>query len=228
MSWVNDLFGVSDTLDAILLGLFLFGLVFVVLTLVLGFADFDIDGNGAGHGHDIGDLVSHELGDAGHAGGHASPVGHLNVGTVLAFVMWFGGVTYLLKNAVGVPSILSIVIGLAGGFAGASVIFRFLRYVKAKETYFSAAEERLGGSAARVTSSIRSGGTGEIVYELHGVRQVSAARAIDGGEIVRGSDVIVVRRDKGIAYVEPWKSLSDGEEWEARFQVAAGERPSSK
>jgi membrane protein implicated in regulation of membrane protease activity len=218
VSTINDLFGVSDTLDAILLGFFFFGLVFVVLTLVLGFADV-----GLHSGHDAGDFLSHDLGDAGHAGGHASPVGHLNVGTVLAFTMWFGGVTYLLKNALGIPSMISLLLGLGGGLFGGWLIVRFLRFVRSKETVFDARQEVLGGASARVTSSIREGGTGEIVYELHGVRQVSAARALDGGEIARGSDVIVVRRDRGIAYVEPWNSLSDAEAWEQQFQLAAGE-----
>jgi hypothetical protein len=67
------------------------------------------------------------------------------------------------------------------------------------------------GTIARVTSSIRAGGTGEIVYERRGVRQVSAARSPSGEAIPRGTEVVILKHGSGIAQVEPWtKFVGDG------------------
>jgi hypothetical protein len=67
----------------------------------------------------------------------------------------------------------------------------------------------LPGTLARVTSSIREGGTGEIVYEQAGYRQVSAARALDGTAIPHGTEVVIMQVRAGIAYVQPWSQLLD-------------------
>jgi hypothetical protein len=63
------------------------------------------------------------------------------------------------------------------------------------------------GVMARVTSSIRAGGFGEIVYELGGTRQVGAARSATEEGIPFGTEVVVLRVEKGVAFVEPFESL---------------------
>jgi len=71
---------------------------------------------------------------------------------------------------------------------------------------------RLPGQIARVTSSIREGGTGEVVYVQQGVRQVAAARSDRGEPIPRGAEVIILRVDKGIVYVDFWDQLVGNQE----------------
>ena len=66
---------------------------------------------------------------------------------------------------------------------------------------------RLPGQIARVTSSIREGGTGEVVYIQGGVRQVAAARSANGTPIARGVEVVILRNEKGIVYVDVWDQL---------------------
>ena len=66
---------------------------------------------------------------------------------------------------------------------------------------------RLPGQIAHVTSSIREGGTGEVVYIQGGVRQVSAARSANGTPIARGVEVVILRNEKGIVYVDIWDQL---------------------
>jgi hypothetical protein len=68
----------------------------------------------------------------------------------------------------------------------------------AREDYY------LPGTIARVLSPIRARGTGEIMYVKGGTRQVAAARSIDGEPIARGTEVVIVRYELGIAYVHPW------------------------
>lgn len=184
----------DDTLDIVLLGCFLFGLVFSALSLLFG--DLGIGGDGS-------------AGEAG-AGGDGVPL--VNLSTILAFVAWFGGVGYLVRRGAEWSAPVSVVVGVAGGVAGAAAVAWFLRTVVApNDRALDPADYRLPGTVARVTSSIRAGGTGEIVYEQAGVRQVSAARAADGQAISHGAEVVVVRAQGGVAVVEPSAVFFDGD-----------------
>ncbi len=185
---------INDALDALFLGCFLFGLLFAVVSLLLGVADLEI---GAG-------LLEGGDGDAGGNGGF----GPINVSTLLAFAAWFGGIGYLARNGFGWVSVLSLVVAVVGGLVGAALIYQFLvRVVAPADKALDPADYRLPGTLARVTSSIRSGSTGEIVYEQAGFRHVSAARARDGSAIGRGTEVVVLEAERGIALVEPWDNL---------------------
>jgi hypothetical protein len=192
MGSVNDLFVTNDAFDSILLGFFFFGLVFSTISLLLGAADAGI---GNGHGH----IGSHL---PGHDGGDVSP---FSVGSVLAFVTWFGGVAYLARNAVGIPLLLALAIGAVAGWAGGWLIYRAIRALRAGGA--SGAPRRLTGSYGRVTAAIRPGGTGEIISEVGGVRQVSPARSLNGNGIPVGAEIVVLRREAGIAYVETWGNV---------------------
>lgn len=191
---------INDALDVIFLGAFFFGLVFSALSLVLGAAGIGFDNGHVGHnGHG-----GHHGADNG---GDVSPV---NVSTVLAFLAWFGGVGYLARHGLGWYSAVSVGVGIAGGLAGAAAIFWVLaRFVRPMDGELREADYRLPGTIAQVTSSIRAGGTGEILYQQAGVRQVAAARSVDGAPIPRGVEVVVLRIERGIAYVESWDSLME-------------------
>jgi hypothetical protein len=63
-----------------------------------------------------------------------------------------------------------------------------------------------------VSSSIREGGTGEIIYSQEGTRRVCGARSEDGTAISKGEEIIVTRYEKGIAYVRRWEELTADED----------------
>lgn len=218
MAVMGDLFVINDTLDAILLGAFFFGLIFTSISLLLG----AIEVPGIHLGHDHGPAHLH-----GHGGHHAhsgndNDVSVLNLSSILAFITWFGGCAYLLRNGLSLPGIAGVGGGLLGGVIGGALAFRLLLFLKRQETYLSATEERLTGSIAKVTSPIRAGGTGEIVYEMNGVRQVSAARSAGGKALARGTEVIVIKRERGIALVDSTETLDLDSDWERRFQLVDG------
>jgi membrane protein implicated in regulation of membrane protease activity len=190
-------FSVNDGVDALLLGMFFFGLLFTLGTLLLGVADV-----GFGHGSGHVDHGGHEVSSA------------LNFGVILAFITWFGGIAYLARNGLSIPLLLSLLIGIAGGVLGGMAIYRLLRLVRSKETVLRAEDYRLPGVIARVTSSIRENGTGEVVYVQQGVRQVAAARSTDGTAIPRGAEVVILRSEKGIVYVDLWENLMERTERE--------------
>ena len=207
---------IHDALDVIFLGTFFFGLVFSALSLVLGAANIGFD-----HGHV--DHHGHHGTPGADSDGGLSPV---NVSTVLAFLAWFGGVGYLARHGLGWYAIVSVIVGVAGGLAGAAVIFWVLtRFVRPMEGELREADYRLPGTIAQVTSSIRAGGTGEILYQQGGVRQVAAARSVDGAAIPRGVEVVVLRLERGIAYVEAWDTLMDER---ARPLADVGERAATR
>lgn len=191
------MFTVNDLLDAVLLGSFFFGLIFTALSLLLGIVDIGIDHGG----HDA------AVDGSGHAHAGHDSVAPLTVGTILAFLTWFGGVAYLARNGLGIYSAVSIIVGLAGGLAGGYVVFWLLKKIRQAEQDQAELWGSEPGTIGRVSSSIRAGGTGEIIYESHGVRHVAAARSATGEPIPRGVEVVIMRMDRGIAYVEPWDRL---------------------
>jgi hypothetical protein len=186
-------FSVNDWLDGILLGAFFFGLVFSVAALLLGFADLSFGGAHIGHGDH---------------GGHDGP-STLNIGVILAFITWFGGIAYLLRDGLDLFAPIALVIGIAAGFFSGFIVRRLFLYARSQETIMNPEDYRLPGVIARVTSSIRENGTGEVMYVQMGVRQVSAARANDGSAIPKGTEVVILRRDRGIVYVDLWENLVD-------------------
>ena len=180
---------VNDALDGLLLGCFFFGLLFAVGSVLL--AGLDLGGDGAESGGD---------GDG--------DIGPVNLSTLLAFVAWFGGVGYLARNGLGWVAPLSLLVAVAGGLVGGYLVYQFLvRVVAPSDRALDPADYELPGTLARVSSSIREGGTGEIVYEQQGARQVASARSTAGLAIGRGTEVVILETRAGIALVEPWESL---------------------
>ncbi len=64
------------------------------------------------------------------------------------------------------------------------------------------------GALGRVVSPIREGGTGEIIFVNGERRMTSGARAEDGSAIAKGTEVVVTKYEKGIAYVRTWDEVN--------------------
>jgi hypothetical protein len=80
-----------------------------------------------------------------------------------------------------------------------------------EEENMDPADYEMVGVLGRISSSIRAGGTGEIIYTQMGTRRVCGARSDDGSAVGKGTEVVVTRYEKGIAYVRLWTDMS-GEE----------------
>jgi membrane protein implicated in regulation of membrane protease activity len=239
MSWP------TDTLAGIYLTLFAFGLIFSVVSLVLGVAH--------GHVHLPG---AHHLGHLGHGGdaGHASQAGHgphvnhagqgadgaqaghgsdaaaadhgasmaapspVNVSTAMIFLTWFGAAGYILRAYYGSAAALSFLVAAVAGLAGGWLVYLFLaRVLWRHQTELNPADYQVVGAVGRISSSIRSGGTGEVVYLLDGKQRVDGARSADGSGLPLGAEVIITRYEGGLAYVESLAS------WAARRGEVADE-----
>jgi len=127
-----------------------------------------------------------------------------------AFLAWFGGTGYLLTRYsslwIGFGLLVSVVSGVAGGGA----VFLFLTKVLiSHEESMDPADYEMAGVLGRVCVSIRTGGTGEIIYSQVGTRRVCGARSEDNSAIAKGTEVMVTRYDKGIAYVRLWEEMAE-------------------
>lgn len=150
-----------------------------------------------------------------HSAGRSSAVSPFNPPSIAAFLAWFGGTGYLLTRFsavwVGLGLLLSVISGLIGG----GIIFLFLAKVLiSDEECLDPADFEMVGVLGKLSVPIRQGGTGELIYSQMGTRRVCGARSEDGSAVARGTEVVVTRYEKGIAYVRLWSEMS-GEEREA-------------
>jgi hypothetical protein len=123
-----------------------------------------------------------------------------NITALVLFLAIFGGVGLLLEDKHELASLLTAAIAVVCGFAGSTVVSRLLGVIIAREHPLEPVI--FTGTVAQVTMPIREGGgTGEIIYTLEGTRRCSGARSDDGRAIGKGAEVVIVRYDKGIAYV---------------------------
>jgi hypothetical protein len=124
----------------------------------------------------------------------------LNIAALVFFLAVFGGIGALLTQSTPLPQIATAVIAAAGGVGGSVAVNRLMAALAARERPLEALSYY--GTPARVTIPIRDGGgTGEIIYTVEGTRRCSGARSDDGAGIGKDADVVILRYDKGIAYV---------------------------
>jgi hypothetical protein len=140
------------------------------------------------------------------ARGSVSP---FNPPSLAAFLAWFGGTGYLLTRFsalwVGIALMLSVISGLIGG----AIIFFFLTKVLiSDEENLDPADFEMVGVLGKLSMPIREGGTGELIYSQAGTRRVCGARSEDGSAMAKGTEVVVTRYEKGIAYVRLWSEMS--------------------
>ena len=171
--------------------------------------------NGAGNGA----AGAANGGDAGHVH-HGATVSPFNPPSLAAFLAWFGGAGYLLTRFsalwVGTALSLSVLAGLVGG----AIIFFFLTKVLiSDQEYLDPADFEMVGVLGKLSVPIREGGTGELIYSQMGTRRVCGARTDNGGAIAKGTEVVVTRYDRGIAYVRLWSEMA-GELDEASAEKA--------
>ncbi len=163
-----------------------------------------VGGNAGGH---VGGHGPHHGGAQGHSGTHIS---WFNAFTVLAFLTWFGGTGYILTKKSHLIAILSLTIAIVVGLIGAWLVFRFMARLMKENGEMFDWDYRHEGAVGTVSMMIRPNGTGEVIFEQQGIRRSAGARSEDGSPIEKGSEVVISRYEKGIAYVKKWDEFIDG------------------
>ncbi len=196
------------------------GFAFSFLSFLLGGSRWHIHMPHFPHGH-VGSPhvpVAHPAAGGGNASASGkTPVGTAHVSpfnfvTFTAFLAWFGGTGYLLTRYSSMWFVMGLGIALVSGLVGAAIIFLFLsKVLMSEQENLDPADYDMVGVLGRISVPIRESGTGEIIYSQAGTRRTCGARAENGNAIAKGSEVVVTRYDKGIAYVRLWEEMAGGE-----------------
>lgn len=183
-----------DWLQALFLGTFSFGALATVASAALGFGHL-------GFGH-------HSMHLPGFHAGHGVHPGLFNLTAVFAFLAWFGGVGYLALTGWELAAGFAFGVAVLAGVFGYAVIYLFfVRVLLPADRSMDPADYQYVGTVAQVTAPIRAGRTGEIRYVKGGVRHSEGARSADGAELLRGTEVVIARYERGIAYVQTWEAF---------------------
>ncbi len=150
----------------------------------------------------------------------ASGVSPFNFVTLTAFLAWFGGTGYLLTRYSGLWVGFALLVSVVSGLLAGGMIFFFLsKVLMSDQENMDPADYEMVGVLGKISSSIRSGGTGEMVYTQMGTRRVCGARGEDGSAVPKGTEVVVTRYEKGIAYVRLWSEISGEDSHESADSV---------
>ena len=193
---------------------FVVGFAFSLLSYVLGGLRWHLPHGLGTHVHagppvHAGPAVGH---GASHGAVHGAHVPFFNPVTLAAFLAWFGGMGYLLTRYSKMWFVLGLLSSLACGVVGAGIVFLFLtRVLVSPDENLDPADFEMVGVLGHISMPIRETGTGELIYSQAGTRRTCGARSEDGSAIAKGTEVVVTRYEKGIAYVRLWSEMA-GEE----------------
>lgn len=187
--------------NAIYLTCFGVGLVMSVLSIVVGAGHLHIGHFQIGHTH-----VNLKTGSS-----HGGSVSPFNGFTLMAFLCWFGGSGYLLHRYSAFLGSVVFLLATVSGLAGASLLFWFLAGVLARhERTLQFADTDIIGVVGRLSTSLKPGSVGEMLYTQNGARRSAPVRSENRDAMERGTEVIVMRYARGIAYVRPWDEFEGG------------------
>lgn len=201
---------------------FAVGFLFSLLSFIMG--GLGMHGHSF-HVHGFHFDIGHGSGSDGSHTGNGSQISPINLFTIAVFLAWFGGTGYLLSRYSTLVFAFGLLLSTIVGLIGASIVFLFLARVLANpEADMDQADYEIIGVVGRVSSTIREGGTGEIIFSQAGTRRCCGARSDTGAALARDLEVVVARYERGIAYVRPWDEFT-GESSEPR---ASSQEPTPK
>jgi hypothetical protein len=156
--------------------------------------------------------LAHHAGAAGKGGAVGRGSAHLswfNAATVLAFLAWFGGTGFLLTKHSILVGVACLSVAVAAGLLPGWLVYRFM-YILVRNTdaHMNEWDYRHEGSVGTVSITIPSDGTGEVIFEQHGIRRSAGARSDNATSFERGAEVVISRYEKGIAYVKKWDEFT--------------------
>ena len=219
----------TDPLSLVFIACFLIGLVYFIVTALLGNLGHGFAHGTAHHatiGHHSGGIhttATHAVGHgpahaAGHAansharahdslqGQHQSLLSFVNPTSILLFLLGFGFFGYLFHNTVHFVAAFTLILAGVGGIAIAVLLLIMLSrlFGDSEESTVQDVSDRTG-LLGKVSITIKENSLGEIIYvSPGGMRKSIPARSIDGRRLERDQEVVVVNYQRGIAEVDTW------------------------
>jgi membrane protein implicated in regulation of membrane protease activity len=193
--------------------------LFYLICFVVGFA-FSVISFLSGTLHSHVHLPKHlHFGGGGHGTAHGAGHTHgaggahfsfFNPMTAAAFLTWFGGAGYLLVHLRHIWVYAGLALAALAGLIAAAIVFWFVaKVLMANEQDLDPLDYDMIGVLGYISSTIRKGGTGEMIFVQLGVRKPCAARSESGDAVAKGEEVVVTRYEQGVAYVRRWDELTD-------------------
>lgn len=181
------------------IGCLAFGVLYSAVSAIVG-------PHGFGHGG-----FDHGGGAGGHSGtDSADAPSPFNPLVIASAVTTFGAVGLAAKAGFNMGDLLSTIVALGfAGAIGAAIFFGIIKLVYRSQSNSIFSLEDLIGSEAEVTTPIPANGTGEIDYTMNGVRSSLSARASHGGEVPRGTVVIIGEFAGNAAIVRKKMTMED-------------------
>ena len=224
----------TDPLSLLFTACFLIGLVYFIVTALLGnlghgFAHgtahhVDI-GHHGGSMHTGGTHTTHAVSHGpAHTSGHAATShdtqGHqqsllsfVNPTSIMLFLLGFGFFGYLFHTTVHFVAALTLILAGIGGIAIAVLLLIMLSrlFGDSEGATVQDVSDRTG-LLGKVSITIQENSLGEIIYvSPGGMRKSVPARSIDGRRLERDQEVVVVNYQHGIAEVDTWDHfISEG------------------
>jgi hypothetical protein len=219
----------TDPLSLLFIACFLFGLLFVVVSALLGSGGHSSSSHvvhaGAGHVGHIGDVghVGHTGHDthAPHVHVHGTGTGHVTRGaisnnfslyafvnpvSIALFLLGFGFFGYVFHNTADLIFPLTIIFALLGGLVVAALLLALIGRVfgNSEGETVQDVSDRVG-TLGKVSMTIREGSIGEVLYvSPGGMRKSVPARSVEGQRLERDQEVVIVNYQSGIAEVDTW------------------------
>ena len=191
------------------------GFLFSFLSFVLGGFHWHLPfhlhlpGSADPHFHVHGGATHHGGAGSADQNGKGGTVSVVNPLTIAIFLAWFGGTGYLLTRYSSLLVVGALSVSLLAGLAGSAIVFLFLtRVLTSPLESLDSADFEMVGVLGRLSIPIRENGTGEIIYSQGGTRRTCGARSESTNPIAKGTEVVVTRYEKGIAYVRPWEEMA--------------------
>jgi membrane protein implicated in regulation of membrane protease activity len=122
---------------------------------------------------------------------------------IASAALWFGAgglITDLAVPALSGP--VAVAAAVVGALVVRMLVAAFAR-ADSEPLYADAT-----GAVGVLNAAIRPDGVGEVIYVLEGLHRTAAAKSLDGTSLPRGTNVVIVRRERGVAYVSPLDPLS--------------------
>jgi membrane protein implicated in regulation of membrane protease activity len=224
----------TDPLSLFFIGCFLFGLLFLLVTIMLGSLGGHTHTGHIGHvghvGH-IGPTQAAPTQAGSHAVGahavhtHSTPAqahtGHtaqgnqvdgsswlsyVNPTSIVFFLIGFGFFGYVLHNTAHLLLSITLILAAVSGLViAALLLLLFSRIFSNIEGETEQDVADRTGLLGTVSIPIQENGMGEILYTSPaGLRKSIPARSINGQRLERGQEVVVVNYAQGIAEVDTW------------------------
>jgi hypothetical protein len=213
----------TDPLSLLFIGCFLFGLLFVLVSALLGNLGHVSHGAHIGSAHAVahsGTPLSHgtHIAHSGHA--HGSQGSTANMGnnfftslftnvspiSIALFLLGFGFFGYTLHNTALLTLPFVLVLAGVSGFIIAGLLLLMINrlFGHIAEPVAQDVTDRTG-LLGRVSITVPENGLGEIIYiSPAGMRKSIPARSIDGHKIERDQEVVVTNYQSGIAEIDIW------------------------